>query len=77
MFAVLLMVLLLALLFCERKQQRLETEKLQKMQQKLDLKQEKQNQELSDKESQDSFFQKLSDGFKVNILIVGDSIGRN
>lgn len=45
------------------------------MQQELDLKQDKQDQELSDKKSQDSFYQKLSDGFEVNILIVGDSIG--
>lgn len=27
------------------------------------------------KEAEDSFYQKLADGFKVNILVVGDSIG--
>lgn len=33
------------------------------------------NAELEKREQTDSFFQKLSDGFDVNILIVGDSIG--
>ncbi|MCM1534564.1 MAG: SGNH/GDSL hydrolase family protein [Clostridium sp.] len=32
-------------------------------------------QQLAELEKQDSFYQKLSDGFDVNILVVGDSIG--
>ena len=30
---------------------------------------------LKQKEAEDSFYQKLTDGFDVNVLIVGDSIG--
>ena len=41
------------------------------------LYQEEQEQEvaLKQKKAEDSFYQKLSDGFDVNVLVVGDSIG--
>ena len=41
------------------------------------LYQEKQEKEaaLKQKKAEDSFYQKLSDGFDVNVLVVGDSIG--
>lgn len=32
---------------------------------------------LKQKEAEDSFYQKLTDGFDVNVLIVGDSIAEN
>lgn len=41
------------------------------------LYQEEQEKEaaLKQKKAEDSFYQKLSDGFDVNVLVVGDSIG--
>lgn len=48
---------------------------LQELSRKLYQEEQEKEAALKQKEAEDSFYQKLSDGFDVNILIVGDSIG--
>ena len=48
---------------------------LQALNKKLYQEEQEKQAALKQKEASDSFYQKLSDGFDVNILIVGDSIG--
>lgn len=43
--------------------------------QKLFQEEQEKQAALKQKEAEDSFYQKLADGFDVNILIIGDSIG--
>lgn len=78
----LLAVILVALLFYSNFQDQQREESLKViLQQERDkqLAQKEENHQLEialqEKEESDSFYQKLADGFDVNILIVGDSIG--
>lgn len=48
---------------------------LQALNQKLFQKEQEKQAALKQQEAKDSFYQKLADGFDVNVLIVGDSIG--
>ena len=48
---------------------------LQRLNKKVFQERQEQKAALKQKEAEDSFYQKLSDGFDVNVLIVGDSIG--
>ena len=48
---------------------------LQRLNKKVFQERQEQKEALKQKEAEDSFYQKLSDGFDVNVLIVGDSIG--
>lgn len=48
---------------------------LQALNKKLYQEEQEKQAALKQKEAEDSFYQKLTDGFDVNVLIVGDSIG--
>ena len=48
---------------------------LQVLNKKLFQEEQEKQEALKQKAAEDSFYQKLSDGFDVNVLIVGDSIG--
>lgn len=48
---------------------------LQEYNEKIYQEEQKKKEEKNRKKAEDSFYQKLADGFDVNVLIVGDSIG--
>lgn len=48
---------------------------LQELNKKLYQEEQERQAALKQQEAEDSFYQKLADGFDVNVLIVGDSIG--
>ena len=48
---------------------------LQALNKKLYQEEQEKQTALKQQEAEDSFYQKLADGFDANILIVGDSIG--
>lgn len=48
---------------------------LQALNKKLFQEEQEKQAALKQQEAEDSFYQKLADGFDVNVLIVGDSIG--
>ena len=48
---------------------------LQALNKKLYQEEQEKQAALKQKETEDSFYQKLEDSFDVNVLIVGDSIG--
>lgn len=48
---------------------------LQALNKKLYQEEQEKQAALKQQEAEDSFYQKLADGFDVNVLIVGDSIG--
>ena len=50
---------------------------LQALNKKLYQEEQEKQATLKQKETEDSFYQKLADGFNVNVLIVGDSIAEN
>jgi len=50
---------------------------LQELNKKLYQEEQEKQATLKQKEVEDSFYQKLADGFDVNVLIVGDSIAEN
>ena len=50
---------------------------LQAFNKKLYQEEQEKQTALKQKEAKDSFYQKLTDGFDVNVLIVGDSIAEN
>ena len=52
-----------------------ESAELQALNKKLYQEEQEKQAALKQKETEDSFYQKLEDGFDVNILIIGDSIG--
>ena len=68
--------LLAMLLLHEKKVDQKEYERLSALNEQKRLEQEKFEQDMKEKMQDDSFYQKLADGFDVNILIVGDSIGQ-
>ena len=75
MVTVILTALLGVLLWMNKVDEDKKSAELQALNQKLfQEKQEKQT-ALEQQEAEDSFYQKLADGFDVNVLIVGDSIG--
>lgn len=47
---------------------------LRALNKKLFQEEQEEAEALKQKEAEDSFYQKLTDGFDVNVLIVGDSI---
>ena len=71
----LLAVLLGVLLWMNKKDEDKKSAELQVLNAKLYQEEQEQEAALKQKKAEDSFYQKLSDGFDVNILVVGDSIG--
>lgn len=73
--SVILVVLLGVLLWMSKVEEDKRSAELQALNKKLYQEEQEKQAALKQKEASDSFYQKLSDGFDVNILIVGDSIG--
>lgn len=71
----LLAVLLGVLLWMNKKDEDKKSAELQALNAKLYQEEQEKEAALKQKKAEDSFYQKLSDGFDVNILVVGDSIG--
>lgn len=59
----------------EKKKANAETQELTKLNEQIFAENQAKAEALKQKEAEDSFYQKLADGFDVNVLIVGDSIG--
>lgn len=72
---VMLAVLLGALLWMNKKDEDKKSAELQELNAKLHQEEQEKAAALKQKEVEDSFYQKLTDGFEVNVLVVGDSIG--
>lgn len=72
---VLLAVLLGVLLWINKKDEDKKASELHALNIKLYQEEQEKTAALKQKEVGDSFYQKLADGFDVNVLIVGDSIG--
>lgn len=72
---VLLAVLLGILLWMNKKDEDKKSAELQALNAQMHQEEQEKAAVLKQKKADDSFYQKLSDGFDVNVLIVGDSIG--
>lgn len=72
---VILASLLGGLLWINKIEEDKKSAELQELSRKLYQEEQEKEAALKQKEAEDSFYQKLADGFDVNILIVGDSIG--
>lgn len=72
---ILLTVLLVGLLWMNKKDEDKKSEELQALNIKLYHEEQEKIAVLKQKKADDSFYQKLADGFDVNVLVVGDSIG--
>lgn len=72
---VLLAAILGILLWMNKKDEDKKSAELRAMNAKLYQEEQEREAALKQKKAEDSFYQKLSDGFDVNILVVGDSIG--
>lgn len=59
----------------EKKKSNAETQELTKLNEQIFAENQAKAEALRQKEAEDSFYQKLADGFDVNVLVVGDSIG--
>ena len=70
-----MVALLGSLLWVNKVDEDKKSSELQVLSKKLFQEEQKKQVDLKKREASDSFYQKLSDGFDVNILIVGDSIG--
>lgn len=67
--------LLGALLWMNKVEEDKKSVEFQELNKKLYQEEQEKQAALKQKEAEDSFYQKLADGFDVNVLIVGDSIG--
>ena len=67
--------LLGVLLWMNKVEEDKKSAELQALNKKLYQEEQEKQAALKQKEAEDSFYQKLTDGFDVNVLIVGDSIG--
>ena len=72
---VILAALLGALLWMNNVEEDKKSAELQALNKKLFQEEQEKQAALKQQEAEDSFYQKLADGFDVNVLIVGDSIG--
>lgn len=72
---VLFAVLLGGFLWMNKKDEDKKSAELQVLDAKRYQKEKEKEAALKQKKAEDSFYQKLSDGFDVNVLVVGDSIG--
>ena len=73
--SVILVVLLGVLLWMSKVEDDKRSAELQALNKKLYQEEQEKQTALKQQKAEDSFYQKLADGFDVNILIVGDSIG--
>ena len=71
---VILAVLLGVLLWMSKVEEDKKSAELRALNQKLFQEEQEEAEALKQKEAEDSFYQKLTDGFDVNVLVVGDSI---
>ena len=74
---VILLALLCVLLWMEKVSEDKKSAELQALSTKLFQEGQEKKAALKQKEAEDSFYQKLVDGFDVNVLVVGDSIAEN
>lgn len=72
---VILATLLGVLLWMNKVDEDKKSAELQELNKKLYQEEQERQAALKQQEAEDSFYQKLADGFDVNVLIVGDSIG--
>lgn len=72
--SIILATLLGALLWMNKVEEDKKSAELQELNKKLYQEEQEKQATLKQKEVEDSFYQKLADGFDVNVLIVGDSI---
>lgn len=72
---VILAALLGVLLWMNKVDEDKKSAELQALNKKLYQEEQEKQEALKQKAAEDSFYQKLLDGFDVNVLIVGDSIG--
>lgn len=72
---VVMVVALSILMWGEKKKSNAKTQELTKLNEQIFAENQAKAEALKQKEAEDSFYQKLVDGFDVNVLIVGDSIG--
>lgn len=61
-------------LWGEKKKANAKTQELTKLNEQIFAENQAKAEALKQKEAEDSFYQKLADGFDVNVLVVGDSI---
>ena len=73
--SIILVVLLGVLLWMNKVDEDKKSAELRTSNRKLFQEEQEKEVALKQKEAEDSFYQKLTDGFDVNVLIVGDSIG--
>ena len=62
------------LMWGEKKKSSAKTQELKKLNEQIFTENQAKAEALKQKEAEDSFYQKLVDGFDVNVLVVGDSI---
>lgn len=74
---VILSISLGVLLWTSKVEEEKRSAELQALNQKLYQEEQKKQEALKQQEKSDSFYQKLADGFDVNVLVVGDSIAQN
>ena len=67
-------VVLGILIWGEKKKANAKTQELTKLNEQIFAENQAKAEALKQKEAEDSFYQKLADGFDVNVLVVGDSI---
>lgn len=63
------------LMWGEKRKSDARNEELAKLNEQIVAENQAKAEALKRKEAEDSFYQKLADGFDVNVLVVGDSIG--
>lgn len=68
-------VVLGILMWNEKKESNAKAEELTKLNEQIFAENQAKAEALKQKDGEDSFYQKLMDGFDVNVLVVGDSIG--
>ena len=72
---IILAILLGVFLWMNKVEEDKKSAELRALNQKLFQEEQKKQAVLKQQEAEDSFYQKLTDRFDVNVLIVGDSIG--
>ena len=74
---VIMAVVLGILMWNEKKESNAKAEELTKLNEQIFAENQAKAEALKQKDAEDSFYQKLSDEFDVNVLVVGDSIAEN
>lgn len=74
---VILAILLGVLLWMNKVSEDKKSAELRALNKEIVQEEQEEAEALKQKEAEDSFYQKLTDGFDVNVLVVGDSIAEN